>query len=253
MKVVHVVPGSGGTFYCQNCLRDSSLVPALRNLGLDVILVPLYLPILTDEAAPESDAPVFFGAVNVYLQQKLSLFRKTPRWLDRLLDADGLLSLIARKAASTRAEGLENMTLSMLRGEEGRQAKELDRLVRWLKADVRPDIVHLSNALLVGLARRMKEELGCSVVCSLQDEDDWVEAMRPGFVERVWKEMAQRAMDVDVFTSASSYYAEKMRNALNLPAEKLRVVHLGIPTDAYVSAPQPVSYTHLTLPTKRIV
>ena len=65
MKVVHIVPGSGGTFYCQNCVRDTSLVKALRRLGHDVLMVPLYLPIFTDDSNATGDTPVFFDPHNV--------------------------------------------------------------------------------------------------------------------------------------------------------------------------------------------
>lgn len=233
MKVVHIVPGSGGTFYCQNCLRDSLLVPALRELGLDVILVPMYLPLFTDGPPLEKDAPVFFGALNVYLQQKVPLFRRTPRWLDRLFDARWLLGLVARKAASTSAEGLEEMTLSMLSGADGAQAKELDRLLWWLKSEIKPEIVHISNALLLGLAPRMKDELGCRIVCSLQDEHDWVDAMRPSYLEKVWGAMAEKARAVDAFVPVSRYYADVMTRRLALPEEKVHVVYIGVPLEAY--------------------
>ena len=162
MKIVHIVPGSGGTFYCENCMRDNALVKALRRMGHDVVMVPLYLPMFADDPELSEDVPVFFGGINVYLQQKLALFRKTPRWLDRLADARWILELAARKAGTTRAAGLGDMTLSMLRGADGNQAKELDRLIKWLAENERPDIVHLSNALLIGLARRIRAVCGRS-------------------------------------------------------------------------------------------
>jgi hypothetical protein len=68
MNIVHIVPGSGGGFYCQNCVRDIGLVKALQAAGHDVLFMPMYLPFLelTDSAVAQS--PVFFGAVNTWLQ-----------------------------------------------------------------------------------------------------------------------------------------------------------------------------------------
>ena len=86
MRIVQITPGSGDSFYCENCLRDAALVTAMRKLGHDVLMVPLYLPLQVDKSEPISNAPIFFGGVNVYLQQKSALFRKTPRWIDRLFD-----------------------------------------------------------------------------------------------------------------------------------------------------------------------
>jgi hypothetical protein len=41
LKIIHILPGSGGTFYCENCMRDATLVKALRRQGQDVVLVPM--------------------------------------------------------------------------------------------------------------------------------------------------------------------------------------------------------------------
>ena len=42
----------------------------------------------------------------------------------------------------------------MLEGEHGRQRKEVRKLVRWIDREARPDVVHLSNAMLIGVAAR---------------------------------------------------------------------------------------------------
>jgi len=216
MKIIHLIPSSGGSFYCQNCLRDDILVKRLRQQGHDVVVVPMYLPLTDDDEKPFGDTPIFYGAVNVYLKQKFPLLRRAPRWVDRLLDAPTLLSLAAKRAGSTRATGLEDMTMSMLRGEEGNQARQLEELVAWLQHEGRPDIIHLSNALLLGLARRIKQELAVPVVCSLQDEDTWLDAMDPALAAPIWQAMADRAVDVDMFVAVSNYYGDgciSLRNA----------------------------------------
>ena len=128
MRIIQLTPGTG-SFYCGTCVRDNALVKALRRLGHDALMAPMYLPPTLDEAPATTDAPLLFGGVNVYLQQKSSLFRKTPRWLDRMFDAPGLLKAAGARAGMTRASELGEITLSMLRGEEGNQLKELDRLV----------------------------------------------------------------------------------------------------------------------------
>ncbi len=163
MKVVYVIPGSGGGFYCQNCLRDLSLVAALRRLGADVVMAPMYLPLFEAEGMLAEDSPVFYGAINTYLEQVFPPFRHTPRWLDRWFDARPLMRWVAKRAGATSARGLESMTLSMLEGAEGNQAKELQRLLDWL-AEENPDVVHLSNALLLGLAQLFDHFLQVSFV-----------------------------------------------------------------------------------------
>ena len=44
------------------------------------------------------------------------------------------------------------LTVSVLRGDEGNQRRLISELSQWLRTDVRPDIVHLTNSLFVGPA-----------------------------------------------------------------------------------------------------
>jgi glycosyltransferase involved in cell wall biosynthesis len=233
VRIVYIVPGVGNAFYCQNCFRDVAMAGALRQLGHDVITVPMYLPLFADDVAAARPAPVFYGAVGVYLKHRLPFLRRVPRALSRFLDRPACLKLAARKAGSTRARGLEDMTLSMLRGEAGEQAEELDRLATWLASEGPADVVHLSNALLLGLARALKRRLGAAVVCSLQDEDSWVDAMEESQSSCVWGTMAERAGDVDVFVAVSRHYAKVVARRLGLPAERVRTVHIGVNLDGH--------------------
>ncbi len=233
MRIIQLIPGSGNAFYCENCLRDGTLFRALRKQGHDVDRVPLYLPIATNEFDHDPDEAVFFGGINVYLQQKSALFRKTPRWIDRIFDAPGLLKWAAGMGGMTDAEELGETTISMLRGEEGRQVKELERLVVRLVSGQRPDVVHLSNALLLGMVRRIKQELGVPVICSLQDEDIWVDALPETQRDAVWEILAERAADVDAFIAVSHYYKDLMCERLRVPAERIHVVYSGISLEGY--------------------
>jgi len=232
MKIAHIIPGSGGSFYCGNCLRDSKYVRALKDLGHQVIKVPLYLPIF-DDAHDLDEVPVFYGAVNLYLKQQFPIFRHMPAFVEHALDSKSVLEMAARKAGSTRAKGLEEMTISMLLGEDGGQKEELERLVDWLADEAKPDIVHLSNALLLGLAHRIKQRMNVAVVCSLQDENVWVDAMDDHFRKEVWDLMSERGKDVDVFIPVSNFYSAEIHQRMVIPANKMQTVHLGVDTLDY--------------------
>jgi len=238
MKIAHIIPGSGGSFYCGNCLRDSKYIRALKDLGHQVIKVPLYLPIF-DDAHDLDEVPVFYGAVNLYLKQQFPIFRHMPAFVEHVLDSKSILEMAARKAGSTRAKGLEGMTISMLLGEEGGQKEELERLVDWLADDAKPDVIHLSNALLLGLAHRIKERMNVAVVCSLQDEDVWVDAMDDHFRKEVWDLMSERGKDVDVFIPVSNYFATEIHQRMTIPESKMKTVHLGVDTADY--SPKPIA------------
>ena len=239
MKIIQITPGAGGDYRCDNCLRDNALVLELRRLGHDTLMVPLYLPLVHEGVDPSAGTPVFFGGINVYLQQKWRLFRRTPRWIDRVLDSPRLLRMAARRAAMTKARDLGEPTLSMLRGEEGLQAKELDRFIAWLVAEGRPDVICLSNALLVGLVRRIKADLGSKVVCLLQDEDAFLDSLPSPHREEAWQIVRERAAEVDGFVAVSRYYAAVCRERLGLAADRVRTVPIGIDLAGFEAAAAP--------------
>jgi len=232
MNIVQITPGAGG-MYCGNCFRDNALVAALRRQGHEVLMVPLYLPMTLDEEDQSAGTPTFFSGINVYLEQKLSFFRRAPDWLHRLLESPALLKWAAGKAARTRAEELGDLTISMLRGEEGNQARELDELIAWLKQKPHPDVICLSNALLAGLVRKLKQELRSPVVCMLQGEDYFLDSLPQAQRDEAWKTLAARAAEADLFLAPSRYFGDLMCRRLNLPAGRVRVVFNGINLDGY--------------------
>ncbi len=231
MSIVQITPGAGKMF-CGACLRDNALVTELRRLGHSATITPLYLPLTLDEADQSASAPLFYGGINVYLEQHSAWFRHAPRWLHHWLAAPFLLKLAAGPATSTRPEHLGAITISMLRGEAGNQARELDELIDWLRGE-KPEVICLSNALLIGLARRLRSELRVPVICSLQGEDWFVDALPPGPREMAWRTMAGRAAETDLFIAPSNYFAELMRKRLQLPPERVRVVFNGINLDGF--------------------
>ena len=233
MRIVQLVPGAGGDFYCENCLREGGLVRAVRAAGHEMQVVPLYLPLRTEMDVAGADSPIFFGGVNVYLQQRWRLFRRTPRWLDRLFDSRFLLGCIARRAGMTDEALLGETTLSMLAGADGRQEKELRRLVDWLGQGPRPDVIGLSNILLAGMARRIRDELNVPVVSILQDEEGFLDSLPDNCRERAWDLLRDRARDIDAFVPVSRFYGQQMGKRLGLDDGKIHVVHTGIEPDRY--------------------
>jgi glycosyltransferase involved in cell wall biosynthesis len=235
--MIQLTPGSGNTFYCENCLRDGIMVQALHRAGQDIVMVPMYLPLSSDASESVECSPLFFGGVNVYLQQKFRLFGKTPRWLDALFDNPHLLNRVCKFAGMTRAKDLGPMTVSMLAGPRGRQAKEVQRLVDFFgQVENKPDVVILSNLLLAGLARPIKERLGCKLVCWLQDEDGFIEALGQPWSRQAWDLIAERLSLFDLFMPVSHYYAKVMRERLSIPPQKMLVLAPGIDVSRYEQA-----------------
>src|SRR4030042_1333520 len=100
-------------------------------------------------------------------------------------------------------------------------------MVEWIAINCKPEVIHLSNALLLGLAHKLKERMNVPVVCSLQDEDVWVDVMKQKARDEVWELMHEKSRYVDAFVAVSNYYASVMKEKMRIPPEKIETLYLG--------------------------
>ncbi len=235
MKATFLTAGTG-SYHCGACMRDNALAVALHRSGHEVALLPMYLPMtLDEEGLPQGrEVPVFFGGINVFLQQKTALFRHTPGWLDRLFNNAGLLRFAARRSHLTSAREQGVMTLEMLRVESGRLTKELGKLLAWLEHHEKPDLICLSNALLAGLTRELKARLGVPVLVFFQGEDTFLDHLPAPYRERCWDELRARIPEADALVSPSRFYALLMAERLGLSDEAIEVLPNGIDFEGYL-------------------
>jgi glycosyltransferase involved in cell wall biosynthesis len=229
--IVYLTAGGAGMF-CGSCMHDNTMAAALTALGCDVVLVPLYTPIRTDETNVSSDQ-VFFGGINVFLQQRVPLFRYLPGVFDRWLDRPWLLNRLASRSIRVAAEQLGDLTVSMLRGEHGNQRKEVRRLVDWLASDLRPVLVNLSNILIAGCVEQIKARLHLPVLVTLQGDDLFLEDLVEPYKSQAMAEIRRIAQLVDGFIVFSQYYADFMAEYLQVPRERFHVVPLGLDLEDY--------------------
>lgn len=226
MRIAYITAGAAGMF-CGSCLKDNTLVSALQRAGQAAVLIPTYTPIRTDEE-DVSLPRVFLGGINVYLEQRFAFFRRTPRWLDHLFNRRWLLRLASRLAFRTPYRELGELTLSMLRGTAGNQAKEIAELAQWLAEDWKPDVVVLTNALLSGLIPEIQRRVGVPVVVTLQGDDIFLDALLPEHRQQGLPLIRANCAGVAAFIATSRYYADYMAGYLGLPREKIEVVYPGI-------------------------
>ncbi|MDA7980581.1 MAG: glycosyltransferase family 4 protein [Pirellulales bacterium] len=226
MRIAYLAAGAAG-MYCGSCLHDNTVAAALQKLGEDIILLPTYTPVRTDEDNV-SQRRVFMGGVNVYLQQKLSLFRYTPRFLDALFDSRPVMRWLSKRRFSVDATKLGDLTVSMLQGTHGRQSKELARLATWLAEEFKPDIVHLSDALLIGMAGEIRDRTSAAIVCGLSGEDIFLEAMVEPYYSRARQLLREASGDADRFVAMNHYYADYMTGYMELDPSRVSVVSHGL-------------------------
>ncbi len=226
MRILYLT-GGAGRMYCGSCLRDNAMATELLARGHDVLLLPVYTPTFTDEPNVSRDR-VVLGGISAYLEQYVPVFRKTPVWLDRLWDSKLVLSLASRRSISTSPKMLGEMTVSVLKGEHGFQRKEIRKLIDWLKHQPLPDVINLPYSLLIGLAGPLKQELNLPILCTLQGEDLFLDGLGEPYRTEALDLIQSQIEHVDAFLSVSKYYAEFMPRYLGIPANKIRVVPLGI-------------------------
>jgi len=232
MKILYLTAGAAN-MYCGSCLRDNALATELIREGHDVMLLPVYTPTLTDERNVSSREKVLFGGISVYLQQHSSVFRHTPRLIDKLWDSNVVLKLAARRSIPVNPKLLGELTVSLLKGEDGLQRKEFDKMADWLREQETPDLVTLPNSLLLGLARTIKQTLNRPVVCTLQGEDLFLDGLDESYRRASLELIRASVAHVDAFVAVSESYAEFMSGHLEIPASKMRVVPLGINLEDY--------------------
>ena len=218
--------------YCGSCLRDNAMATELMKRGHDVLLLPVYTPTLTDEPNV-SHNHVVLGGISAYLEQYVPLFRKTPRWLDRLWDSKTALNLATRRSISTNPKMLGEMTVSVLKGEDGFQRKEIDKFLDWVKDEAPPDVINLPYTLLLGLAGPIKQSLKAPIFCTLQGEDLFLDGLHEPYRTQALDLIRDHLPHVDRFLSVSQYYADFMPGYLGIPRDKIRVVPLGINPDGF--------------------
>jgi len=235
LKILFIVPGAGDPFYCGNCFRDNLQANALRNAGHDVIIMPLYLP-LKDHSFL-ADTPLFFPATSLYLSQKYFRNKSMPRWMERILNSEISLNMAASFSGTTSAEGLEDMTLSMINGDDRVFLRQVRNLIQWMKKYEKPDVIHLSSNLIIGIAKAIKQEIDVPIVCSLQDEEVWINGLQKKDAEAAWQGIERNIVYIDRFVTTSQFYKQGIIQ--RFPNINIDVVYPGVDTSKYASEQYP--------------
>ena len=228
MRILSLTAGAAN-MYCGSCLRDNALAAELIRQGHDVTLLPFYTPTLTDEENVSRQEQVFFGGISVYLEQHMPWFRGH-RLLDGIVDAPQVIKAFTSGSIAVDPKQLGAMTVSTLRGVNGHQRKEIDKLIEFVKADPPPDVVNIPYTLLISLAAPLKQALGRPIVITLQGEDLFLDALPEPYRTDALDLVRAQIADVDRFIAVSEYYARFMIDYLGIPESKMRIATLGVNT-----------------------
>jgi glycosyltransferase involved in cell wall biosynthesis len=235
---IHYFTGGPAGMMCGSCIRDNALAAELLRQGHKVLLLPIYTPTITDDENV-SESRVFFSGLSVYVREVVPFLRRMPKWLENWLDSPRLVNALTKFSISNSPKQLGELTVSMLRGEDGTQVEEFHKLVEWLETQPRPEIVSIPYTLLIRLAGPIKRALGCAVVCTLQGEDLFLDGLAEPYRSQSLDLIRTHISDVDGFIATSDYYANYMSGYLQIPRDKIHVVPLGIRLDGFAPAERP--------------
>jgi len=234
LRIAYITAGAGA-MYCGACARDAILARELIRQKHDLQLIPLYTPLkLDDDHLPF--APLFFGGINVYLQQASALFRRLPARLDRILDHPALLRWLSRRSIEIDPAKLGPMTVSMLQGRDGRQKKEVDRLLAYLQTEFHPQVVNLTNALLSGLAPEIKRRLKVPVLCTYQGEDQFLADLPQPWRAQALELVQVNAKFIDGCICPSQAMVKSVAAFLDRSEDRIKVIPTAIDMPAPHSA-----------------
>jgi glycosyltransferase involved in cell wall biosynthesis len=236
MKILLIIPGAGDSFYCGNCFRDNLHAQALRRSGQEVVIMPLYLP-LTDKSF-HADTPLFFPATSYYVAQKFFRKVKMPQVFEKVLDSPSILRMASSFSGTTSAKGMEQMTLSMIKGDDKNFALQTKKLIDRIVNHDRPDVIHLASSMLIGIAKAIKNQINIPVVCSLQDEEIWLDSLESQYAREAWNSIEKNVKYIDRFITSSDFYKSVALN--RIPGiGKIDVVYPGVNIEKYKSPEYP--------------
>lgn len=231
-----IITAGGAGMFCGSCMHDNTWARALHSAGVEVSLIPLYTPIRVDEEN-QTSAPIFFGGINTYLNDRSSIWRRLPRFMTRWLDSPAMINRATRGAVGNNAAELGNMTVSMLAGESGPHRRAGEELADYV-ADLKPDVVCFSNSILSGSLRTLRRRYSGKIYCVLQGDDVFLDGLIDPYRQEVMSRLIERASEFNGYIAHSRFYRDYMSRYLKLPVEKFLELPLAIDCDHHDGRPK---------------
>ncbi|MCQ3937040.1 MAG: glycosyltransferase family 1 protein [Chloroflexi bacterium] len=248
MKIVYLATGAAN-MYCGSCMHDNALAAGMKDAGEDVSLFTLYTPMRLDEEAV-GEKQILYGGIKAYMMQRFPNPFPGRDLLMRLAGSQFLHRLMPHFDIGSAVDPVANaeLTISMLRGEQGNQKELLQELIEWIRKHYQPDVIHVTNALMIGVVRELKRSLNIPITCGLHGEDIFLEGLPPQYQNEALALIRDRAHDVDRFLAISSYYGDMFSKWVGIDPDKIDVVYPGIALNDYRDlTPDPSAARPLTI------
>lgn len=223
--------------FCGSCMHDNTWARVLHEAGYEVSLIPAYTPIRVDEENLSS-RDVFFGGINVYLNSRWSWWRRVPKLFQRWLDHPAVIRGMTRWGLSTQAQELGAITTAMLEGTDGPHRDAVNELASYVRR-LHPDVVLFTNAILSGALREIRVQSSARMLCILQGDDIFLEALIEPYKSRVLQQIRDNVSEFDGFVVQSRYYGDFMADYLQLSPERIHRLPLTIDCRKHTGRPKP--------------
>ena len=129
-----------------------------------------------------------------------------PRFLEKMLNSPALLRLAASFSRTTSAKRMEQMTLSMITGEGKSFEYQVEKIIHWIENHDRPEVIHLPTSMLTGIAKAIKNRMDIPIVCSLKDEEVWIDDLESRYARQAWEAIGRNSIYIDRFVASSESY-----------------------------------------------
>ena len=158
--------------------------------------------------------------------------------MERITGSETMLNIASSMSGTTSAEGTEDMTLSMITGNDPAFSTHINQLTDWIKSSKTPDIIHLSSTLLIGIAKVLRQQLNIPIVCSVQDEEVWIDSLNSFHSDKAWQGIAENIGYIESFITTSEFYKNIAHK--KIPGIKsIEVIYPGVDRKKYASTGYP--------------
>ena len=234
---VAIITSGGAGMFCGACMHDNTWTKAMMLQGAEATLIPTYTPIRVDEQNM-TGSQVFLGGINVYLNFRSRLWRRLPRFMKHWLDTPWIINLATKFGVSNDAHELGALTVTLLEGDQGAEGTEIEELARFLGETLKPDVICLSNALLSGIIKNIRNHFQGPLFCMLQGDDVFLEELGEPYRSRSMELIRSNVKQLDGVLVHSDYYREFMSEYLDVPLDHIHKMLLGINLEGHDGTPE---------------
>ena len=105
-------------------------------------------------------------------------------------------------------------------------------MIEWIRDVEKPDIIHLSSTLLLGIAKTLRQHFTIPIICSVQDEEVWIDSLNEKDAKIAWQGISENTRYIDSFVTTSEFYREIIQKRIP-EITQIEVIYPSIDREKY--------------------